>query len=72
MNRESTSDNLEEQFKVYELDFGDTNLLDENINVLLDWIKSDVEAMKDTEEMEYKISIRRMTRKEINELPEWS
>ena len=65
-------ENSEEKFKVYELDFGDTNLLDENIDSITDWIKSDMSDLKDEDELQYTIKIKRMTRKEINELPEWA
>ena len=40
----------EEKIKVYELDFGDTNLLDENIDTITDWIKSDMHDLKDDDE----------------------
>ena len=62
----------EEKIIVYELDFGDTNLLDENIDTITDWIKSDMHDLKDDDELNYTIKIRRMTRQEINDLPEWS
>lgn len=60
------------KFKVYELDFGDTNLLDEDIDVILEWIKNDVADMKETDSLEYTITIRMMTREEIDAIPEWS
>lgn len=62
----------EEKFKVYELDFGDTNLLDEDIDTITDWIKSDMDSLEDNSELQHTIKIKRMTRKEINELPEWA
>jgi len=61
-----------EKIKVYELDFGDTNLLDENLETITDWIKSDLHDLADGDELNYTIKIRRMTRQEIDELPEWS
>lgn len=62
-----------EKFKVYELDFGDTNLLSENIADITDWIANDMIDLKDTDEkLEYIIGIRMMTRKQISEIPEWS
>lgn len=64
--------NENELIKVFELDFGDTNLLSENADEILAWIKSDMDEMKDDSELEYSITIRRLTRKEIDELPEWS
>jgi hypothetical protein len=62
----------EEKIKVFELDFGDTNLLDKDPQVLVDWIKSDMEGMADGDELNYTITIRRMTQKEIDDLPEWA
>lgn len=62
----------EEKIKVFELDFGDTNLLDKDPQVLVDWIKSDMEGMADGDELNYTIIIRRMTQKEIDDLPEWA
>lgn len=61
-----------EKKKVYEFDFGDTNLLSEDPQVILDWMKTDMEDMSDDDELNYKITIRRMTQEEINALPEWS
>lgn len=60
------------KIKVYELDFGDTNLLDKDPHVLLDWMKTDMEDMKEGDELDYKITIRMMTQEEIDALPEWS
>lgn len=60
------------KIKVYELDFGDTNLLDKDPQVLLDWMKTDIEDMKEGDELGYKITIRMMTQEEIDALPEWS
>ena len=61
-----------EKIKVYELDFGDTNLLSENLQDITEWIKTEAESMLDDAELEYRITIRRMTREEIEALPEWS
>ncbi len=61
----------EEKFKVYELDFGDTNLLSENIDEIVEWIKTDIHGMGEKDELGYKITIRLMTLEEIKELPEW-
>lgn len=60
------------KIKVYELDFGDTNLLDKDPQVLLDWMKTDMEDMKEGDELDYKITTRMMTQEEIDALPEWS
>lgn len=60
------------KFKVFELDFGDTNLLTEDAQVVGDWIAADMTSMKDNEELNYTITIRRMTRRQINALPEWA
>lgn len=64
--------NQPKKFKVYELDFGDTNLLAEDPQVHFDWIKCDIESMGENDALEYTITFRMMTRKEINEIPEWS
>ena len=61
-----------EKIKVFELDFGDTNVLDTNPKTLLDWIKADMEGMADDEELEYKITIRKMTEKQFKALPDWA
>lgn len=63
---------MAKKIKVYELDFGDTNLLDENPKTLTDWIETDIRDMKEGDELNYTITIRMMTRKQINELPEWA
>jgi len=66
--------NNKELFNVYVLDFGDTtDIFSEDILDILDWIKSESEDLKSTEEeLNYKITIRKMTRRQINALPEWS
>lgn len=64
--------NKNEKFKVYELDFGDTNLLTEDKQAVLDWIATDLADMKPSGELNYTITIRMMTRRQINALPEWS
>ncbi|GAA4328400.1 hypothetical protein GCM10023184_18260 [Flaviaesturariibacter amylovorans] len=61
----------EGRYKVYELDFGDTNLLSEHEQVILDWIRPEMQDMKDGAELTYTITVRRMTREEIDALPEW-
>lgn len=61
-----------QKFKVYELDFGDTNVLDEDPKALLDWIDTEIHDMKEDDSLQYTITIRMMTRQEINDLPEWS
>lgn len=61
-----------EKIKVFELDFGDTNLLDEDIDVILEWIKTEMSDMKPEDTLEYTITIRMMTREEIDALPEWA
>lgn len=34
------------KIKVYELDFGDTNLISSDVDTILDWIKTDIQDMK--------------------------
>jgi hypothetical protein len=60
------------KFKVFELDFGDTNLLTEDSRAIADWIQTDMENMQDDDELQYTITIRYMTRKQIENLPEWA
>jgi hypothetical protein len=60
------------KIKVFELDFGDTNLLSEDPEQILAWIKTDMLDLKDEDELDYVVRIKRMTRKEIDLLPEWS
>lgn len=62
----------EETFMVYELDFGDTNLLSEDKKDITEWINNDMQEMDLGSELEYKITIRMMTRAEIQAIPEWS
>jgi hypothetical protein len=59
-------------YKVFELDFGDTNLLSENIKDILDWIEADMHGLKADDPLQYTISFRMMTRKQISEIPEWA
>lgn len=66
------STHTEEKTKVYELDFGDTNVVSPSLDDIIGWIKTDIHEMKDGDQLDYKITIRRMTQKEIDELPEWA
>jgi hypothetical protein len=63
---------MAKKFKVYELDFGDTNLLTEDAQGICDWIKSDLEGMDESDELNYTVTIRMMTRKQIDNIPEWA
>ena len=58
--------------KVYELDFGDTNLIDKDIQTLLDWIKTDLQGMSDSDEVCYTITTQLMTKEQFESLPEWN
>lgn len=60
------------KFRVYELDFGDTNVVTENYNDITDWISTEMQDLKEGERLNYKITFRMMTRRQINSLPEWS
>jgi len=62
------------KFKVYVLDFGcSTDIFSEDILDILEWIKNDAEDLKSTlDELEYKITFKMLTRRQINALPEWS
>lgn len=62
----------EEKLKVFELDFGDTNVLTTNPKEILDWIDTEMDDMPDDGELNYKITIRRMTQRQINKLPDWA
>ena len=61
----------EEQVNVYELDFGDTNFICEDKKDILEWISADIDNIGE-DGLEYKITTKIMTRKELDELPEWS
>ena len=63
---------MAKKFKVYELDFGDTNLLTEDAQGICDWIKTDLEGMDEKDELNYTVTIRMMTRKQIDNIPEWA
>lgn len=60
-----------EKIKVYELDFGDTNLITENKKDILNWIEADLDNI-DEDGLQYEITTKLMTRAEIDALPEWS
>jgi hypothetical protein len=62
---------MAKKFKVYELDFGDTNLLSENSQEICEWIKTDLDNMDEKDELNYTVTIRMMTRKQIDNIPEW-
>lgn len=62
----------EKKYTVYELDFGDTNILSENIKEITDWIATDMEDLGNGDKLEYTIKIRMLTRKQINNIPEWA
>lgn len=61
-----------EKIKVYELDFGDTNLITKNIQEIIDWIHADVEGMGDSDELSYTITTKLISEEEFENLPEWS
>lgn len=60
-----------EKIKVYELDFGDTNLITENKKDILNWIEADLDNI-DENGLQYEITTKLMTREEIDALPEWA
>ncbi len=60
------------KIRVYELDFGDTNLIVKDYNDILDWIKVDLDDMGDSSELEYRITTKMITEKEFLKLPEWA
>ncbi|MGN6491189.1 MAG: hypothetical protein ACTHLE_04275 [Agriterribacter sp.] len=57
--------------KCYELDFGDQNLISENKEDILNWIETDMYDLDKGDELNYKITIRMMTPKELAKLPDW-
>jgi hypothetical protein len=61
-----------ELLKVYELDFGDTNFLSLSLKDILNWIETDMSDLGDSDELNYTITIRRMTQEEYDALPEWA
>lgn len=60
------------KYRVYELDFGDTNLLSEDIKTITEWIETDMSDLKEGGQLEYTISVNMMTCKQINAIPEWT
>lgn len=60
-----------QKIKVYELDFGDTNLISSNKQDTLDWIAADLDNIN-PDGLEYVITTRSMSQREYNSLPEWS
>ena len=70
---------INEKIKCFELDFeDDTNLISENIEDIITWIKSDMNDLvqskegEDVDPLNYKISIKMMTQKELEDLPDWA
>jgi len=61
----------ETKIKCYELDFGDTNLISEHKKDILDWISYDMDTLEGSDELNYVINIKMLTRAEIDALPEW-
>lgn len=61
------------KIKVYELDFGDTNLFSKHKDGILSWIESEmVDLKKAGQVLNYKITITYMTKAKYDKLPEWS
>ena len=61
------------KYKCYVFDFGDMPLITEDLKIVMDWLESEVSGMKkEGESYESAITIRYMTRRQINALPEWS
>lgn len=68
-----TKNKMEEKIKTYTIDFGDTPLITTSIDDVIGLIKTEVEDLKDEdEELQYNITVKFRTQKEIDELPEWS
>lgn len=61
---------MAKKIKCYELDFGDTNLISKDPMEILQWIKSELVHLQEGEELQYSITIKMMTQKQINDLPE--
>lgn len=61
------------KIKVYELDFGDTNLISPSIQDILEWIKAESQNLKEGDgPLQYEITVKMLTEEEISALPEWS
>jgi hypothetical protein len=60
-----------EKLKVYVFDFGETNIMTTDPKNIIGHIECDIESMMDDAELQYTISIKRMTPEEYAELPEW-
>ena len=63
---------MSNEIKCYELDFGDTNLIDKDIDQILAWIKADMEGLSQLDELNYTVTIKYMTEEDYKNLPEWS
>lgn len=61
-----------EKIKCYELDFGDTNLISKDIKDITDWIANDMLSLENDDQLEYSITIKMMTAKELHDLPDWA
>lgn len=61
-----------ENIKVYELDFGDTNVISQDIKTITDWIKADMSDLTGEDELNYTITTKMITPEEYAALPEWS
>lgn len=62
---------MEEIIEVYEFDFGDQNLITENIQEIVDWIKTDIGDMVNGDELTFTITRKQMSIMEFKKLPEW-
>lgn len=60
-----------ELIKVYELDFGEQNVVSREIKGIIDWISGEMEDMKVTDELNYTITTKYLTQKQYEKLPEW-
>ncbi len=60
------------KIKVYEFDYGETNVIDPRIGTILDWIETDMSDLSDEDELSYTITTRWIDEEEFLNLPEWN
>ena len=68
-----------EKIRCFELDFGDQNLISKDKKDILSWIEADLDDLQNPmvaerdgdDDLQYTISIKLMTQKELDDLPDW-
>lgn len=60
------------KIKVWELDFGDMNVISRDRKTITDWIDSEMEDLQVGDELNYCITTKLMTQRAYEKLPDWS